>query len=120
MAPILPGLTDTAESVDTTVAAIAASGAASVTPLALHLRPGAREWYLAWLARHHPALLPRYRELYGRGSYLGQAYQRELAARVRLAARRYGLDHAEANTARDVPAAPARPASQPPEQLTLL
>ena len=120
MAPILPGLTDTAESVDTTVAAIAASGAASVTPLALHLRPGAREWYLAWLARHHPALLPRYRELYGRGSYLDQTYQRELAARVRLAARRYGLDHAEANTARDVPAAPARPASQPPEQLTLL
>jgi DNA repair photolyase len=120
MAPILPGLTDTAESVDTTVAAIAASGAASVTPLALHLRPGAREWYLAWLARHHPALLPRYRELYGRGSYLGQAYQRELAARVRLAARRYGLDQAEANAAREVPAAPARPASEPPEQLTLL
>jgi DNA repair photolyase len=120
MAPILPGLTDTAESVDTTVAAIAASGAASVTPLALHLRPGAREWYLAWLARHHPALLPRYRELYARGSYLGQAYQRELAARVRLAARRHGLDHGEANTTRDVPAAPPRAASEPPEQLTLL
>ena len=70
MAPILPGLTDTDESIDETVAAIAAAGAASVTPLPLHLRPGAREWYAAWLTRTHPALAPRYRELYGNGSYL--------------------------------------------------
>ena len=26
----------------------------------LHLRPGAREWYAAWLARHHPELVERY------------------------------------------------------------
>ena len=51
MAPILPGLTDTDESIEETVAAIAAAGAASVTPLPLHLRPGAREWYAAWLTR---------------------------------------------------------------------
>ena len=69
MAPILPGLTDTDESIEATVAAIAAAGAASVTPLALHLRPGAREWYAAWLAREHPHLVPRYRELYRAGSY---------------------------------------------------
>ena len=115
MAPILPGLTDDAESIDRTVAAIAAAGAASVTPIALHLRPGAREWYLAWLGRTHPALLPRYRELYGDRAYLGSAYQREVSARVRLAARRYGLEPSGANQAR-------APAPEPPatEQLTLL
>ena len=62
MAPILPGLTDTDESIDATVAAIAAAGATGVTPLALHLRPGAREWYAAWLGREPPDLvapLPR-------------------------------------------------------------
>jgi DNA repair photolyase len=91
MAPILPGISDTDDMIDATVRAIVAAGAASITPLALHLRPGAREWYLGWLGRHRPALLPRYRELYSRGSYLAAAYQKDLADRVHRAARRYGL-----------------------------
>jgi DNA repair photolyase len=91
MAPILPGLTDHDASIESTVAAIAAAGAASVTPLPLHLRPGAREWYGQWLAREHPDLQPRYRELYGRGSYAPGDYQRNVTARVRAAARRAGV-----------------------------
>jgi DNA repair photolyase len=91
LAPILPGLTDTEESIDETVAAIAAAGATSVTPIALHLRPGAREWYAAWLAGEHPTLVPRHRELFARGAYSPRAYQHELSARVRMAARRHGL-----------------------------
>jgi DNA repair photolyase len=117
MAPILPGITDTDESLEETVAAIAASGAASITPLGLHLRPGAREWYATWLRRTHHHLAPQYRELYRGGSYLPQSYQRELAARVRIAARRYGLRGADPGEARSVPA-PPQPAE--PEQLTLL
>jgi DNA repair photolyase len=92
MAPILPGLTDGDASIEATVAAIAAAGAASLVPLVLHLRPGAREWYGQWLAREYPALAPRYRELYARGSYAPKHYQRGVAARVRIAARRHGLD----------------------------
>ncbi|MCW2640148.1 MAG: radical protein [Dactylosporangium sp.] len=129
MAPILPGITDTAESIDESVRAIASAGAASLVPLGLHLRPGAREWYLAWLARERPNLLPRYRELYGDGAYLGSGYQRELTARVRLAARRYGLHAGGVNAARQVLASPQEasvlgtPRSDgppEPEQLTLL
>ncbi|MEV4636121.1 intein-containing Rv2578c family radical SAM protein [Actinoplanes sp. NPDC049548] len=117
MAPILPGLTDTDESIEETVEAIAASGAVSVTPLALHLRPGAREWYAAWLTREHPALAPRYRELFRGGSYLPQAFQNEIGARVRLAARRYGLNRAQPGEARQVSGPEAVTAA---EQLTLL
>ncbi|GAA3739218.1 hypothetical protein GCM10022225_22870 [Plantactinospora mayteni] len=117
MAPILPGLTDGDESIEETVAAIAAAGAVSVTPLPLHLRPGAREWYASWLAREFPHLVPRYRTLFGRGSYLPQAYQRELTARVRMAARRHGLHRPEPGEARQVPAPAPAPAV---EQLTLL
>jgi DNA repair photolyase len=102
MAPILPGLTDTDESIEETVAAIAAAGATSVTPIALHLRPGAREWHAAWLRRDHPELAPRYRELYGNGSYLSRGYQQELGARVRMAARRHGLHRGEPSEARSV------------------
>ncbi|MDQ7906787.1 Rv2578c family radical SAM protein [Phytohabitans sp. ZYX-F-186] len=117
MAPILPGLTDTDDSIEATVAAIAAAGAASVTPIPLHLRPGAREWYAAWLAREFPALAPHYRRLYGRGSYLPKEYQREVTARVRMAARRHGLDRAGPGEARQPEAPPVPPE---PEQLTLL
>jgi DNA repair photolyase len=106
MAPILPGITDTAESVDRTVCAIAAAGAASVVPLGLHLRPGAREWYLRWLARHRADLLAHYDELYRDRAYLGSGYQREISARVRQAARRYGLDTKAADTARTTPTVP--------------
>lgn len=91
MAPILPGLTDSEEQIDRTVSAIVSAGARTVTPLVLHLRPGAREWYLSWLAREHPHLVRRYRELYRGGSYAPKAYQEVIAARVRQATRRHGL-----------------------------
>ena len=133
MAPILPLLTDTDESIETTVAAIAAAGASSLTPLPLHLRPGAREWYAEWLAREFPDLAPRYRELYRGGSYLPKVYSRDVTQRVHRAVRRHGLHRAEAGEARQVPASPAEaeqlsggagrarqaPAA-PAEQLTLL
>jgi DNA repair photolyase len=128
MAPILPGLTDTDESIDATVAAIAAAGATSVTPLPLHLRPGAKQWYASWLTRTHPELAARYRELYGNGSYSPASYQQEVTARVRIAARRHGLHRAEPTQIRalDEPAddqpADDQPADDQPEvqQLTLL
>lgn len=116
MAPILPGLSDDDESIEATVAAIAAAGAASVTPMALHLRPGAREWYARWLAREFPHLVPRYRQLYRAGAYAPQAYQRELTARVRMAARRHGLHGGERGDSRRLP----EPLPAEAEQLTLL
>jgi len=117
MAPILPGLTDDDASIDATVGAIAAAGAAGVTPIALHLRPGAREWYRRWLTRAHPELLPRYRELYRGGSYADRAYQRDVTARVRAAARRHRLGDGDAEHRQSRP-----PAERPPistEQPTL-
>jgi DNA repair photolyase len=120
MAPILPGLTDTDESIDATVAAIAAAGAAGVVPLALHLRPGAREWYASWLGRTYPHLVDRYRELYGRGSYLPKAYQREISARVSVAIRRHGLDRPRMTEHRKLDTDPPTTAPARNEQLTLL
>jgi DNA repair photolyase len=114
VAPILPGLSDDEESIEATVAALAEAGAASATPIPLHLRPGAREWYAGWLARTHPELVPRYRALFGRGSYSPAAYQREVTARVREAARRHGIGSTEPGESRAVEIKPE------PEQLTLL
>jgi DNA repair photolyase len=100
MAPILPYLTDSPSQLEATVWVIAAAGARSVTPLVLHLRPGAREWYLAWLEREHPELLPRYRDLYGDSAYAPKAYQRSISDRVAALAGRYGLGAAPPRTTR--------------------
>lgn len=91
VAPVLPWLTDSDESLDRLLAAIADAGATGVTLLPLHLRPGAREWFGQWLTAEYPELLPRYRELYARGSYVCSEYRRELAGRVGPLLRRHGL-----------------------------
>jgi DNA repair photolyase len=91
MAPILPYLTDSPEMLDATVEAIAAAGATHVTPIVLHLRPGAREWYAAWLREHHPDLVPRYRELYGDRSYAPKPFQSQIAEHVRALAGKHNV-----------------------------
>jgi DNA repair photolyase len=92
MAPILPGLSDSDEEIDATVRGLVEAGAASVTPLVLHLRPGAREWFLSWLHRERPDLVTLYERTYRDRAYASSDFQRLITARVRRALRRYGLD----------------------------
>jgi len=90
--PVFPYLTDSIAHLNRAFSAIRDAGADSVAYSALHLRPGAREWYLAWLEREHPDLVARYRDLYGTGSYVDKRYRAWLAARVQPLLRRYGLE----------------------------
>jgi DNA repair photolyase len=91
MGPIVPFLSDSPAQLDAAVRQIAASGAAHVMPIVLHLRPGAREWFLGWLGEAHPDLVPRYAELYGRGAYARKDYRERIGAQVRDLAERYGV-----------------------------
>lgn len=124
MAPVLPFLSDHPDRPRATVRAIALSGATSVTPLAPHLRPGAREWYRAWLARHHPHLVRRYERLYAEGAYAPKWYQRRITRQVHDLAREYGMGPRDREPPRGIPL----PETAPPEvvrdtgptQLTLL
>jgi DNA repair photolyase len=107
LAPVLPGLTDRLADLDPALRAIAEAGATGVTVVPLHLRPGAREWFSAWLAREHPALVPRYRQLYRRGAVVAPEYRSWLAGRVAPLLARYGLDRQAGGAARGVDGAPA-------------
>jgi len=95
MAPILPGLSDSAGQLDATVRAVAESGASRILPIVLHLRPGAREWYFVWLRDQRPDLVPLYERLYGPAerprSYAPKAYQHRIGAQVAELAERHGL-----------------------------
>ncbi|MFD9822660.1 Rv2578c family radical SAM protein [Streptomyces violascens] len=119
MAPVIPFLGDHPDQLRATVRAIAASGATSVTPLVLHLRPGAREWFMAWLGQHHPHLVRRYERLYAEGAYAPKWYQRRITGQVHDLAREFGIGPAHRGAARRIPAAP-QPSHPEPTQLTLL
>jgi DNA repair photolyase len=92
VAPVLPLLSDSADALDALLGRVRAAGASGVSVLALHLRPGTREWFMGWLAREYPALVPAYERLYRRGAYVDPEYRRALAERVRPLLRRHGLD----------------------------
>ncbi len=119
MGPVLPFLSDSPAQLESAVRDIAAAGAASVTPIVLHLRPGAREWFQAWLGEHHPELAPAYRELYGDRAYAPRAYQQRIAAQVTELAQRYRLGAASPARARRLTPRPRPPAPQPPAQTQL-
>jgi DNA repair photolyase len=100
MGPVVPFLSDSPAQLEAAVRQIAEAGAPSVTPIVLHLRPGAREWFLRWLHAAHPELVRRYLELYGRGAYAPKAYQDRIAGQVRELADKHGIGRPRRKTAR--------------------
>jgi DNA repair photolyase len=121
MGPVLPFLTDSPAQLESTVRLAAEAGAAHISPIVLHLRPGAREWFLRWLRETHPELVESYRELYGRGAYAPKAYQERINCQIAELAVRYRVGQASPRQARRISRRPARPTATPPAvQLTLL
>jgi DNA repair photolyase len=121
VAPVLPDLTDSVEHLDGLLGRIAAAGATGVTVFGLHLRGSTRGWFMSWLARVHPELVSRYRELYRRGAYLPPSYREMLAERAAplIARHRLAGDHRPFPRAADVPAVPAAATAPGPVQRTL-
>jgi DNA repair photolyase len=123
MAPVIPFLGDNPAQLRATVRAIAAAGATSVTPLTLHLRPGAREWNTQWLTAHHPQLVRHYEALYADGAYAPKWYQRRITRQVHELAAEYGIGPggpgAHRRVVRPEPAPAAGRGAPEPTQLSL-
>lgn len=78
VAPLLPGLSDRDDQIEAVAKACAAAGAVSITPIALHLRPGVREHYMAWLQQARPDLVSLHERRFGRRSYQPDVEQRRI------------------------------------------
>jgi len=68
IAPVLPGLSDRPEQLETVVRAAREAGAQFLWCGTLRLSPGTREHFMNCLARDWPELVPRYESLYARPS----------------------------------------------------
>ena len=122
MGPVVPFLSDSPAQLEATVREIAAAGAAHVTPIVLHLRPGAREWFYGWLEEQHPGLVGRYHALYRSGAYAPRGYQQRIAELVAGFARKHKVGQASPGQARSIARPEPRQPPQAPDavQLSLL
>lgn len=89
--PIMPGLTDSVQSLDRLARAAREAGALTFGGGALFLTSSAQAVMLPFLEREFPELAPRYRRLYASHAHLGKPYKDALAVRVRNVRERYGL-----------------------------
>lgn len=90
LAPILPGITDSAASIEAVAAAAAEHGASSFGTSTLRLAPVVKEHYLRFVGEEFPDLLPRYERAYP-AAHAPREYEARLAERVERIRRRYGF-----------------------------
>jgi DNA repair photolyase len=120
MAPIIPFLTDSPAQLRETVKAIAEAGATHIAPIVLHLRPGAREWFMQWLCQNHPELVSKYEQLYRGSSYAPKAFQEEITGRVHELANRYRIGRVTGSDIRRVGRRTAKGIADSYQQLSLM
>lgn len=91
IAPLPPLLADGVAQLDALLAALSGAGASRVSVAPLHLDGDDGAAFLGWLGDEHPALIRRYRALYGRRSFVSAEYAMTLRARMAPLVERYGL-----------------------------
>jgi len=87
--PVLPGISDSEESLDRAARAASEAGATAFRHRPLKIDAEIRDYYFEFLAREFPTLLPRYSALYAGGNHPARDYERELEERVARVSRAY-------------------------------
>lgn len=90
MAPILPGISDSPESIEAVVEAAASHGAQFLSANLLFLKPGSKEWFMPLIREAYPHLIPGYAKIY-RQTYAPREYTSRVLQVVDAARRQWGL-----------------------------
>jgi DNA repair photolyase len=109
--PVLPGISDSEESLDAAARAASEAGATAFRHRALKIDVEIQEYYSDFLATEFPVAVPLYASLYNGGVHPSKDYDRELEDRVRRVRARYEF--------RERPVRPARPPAPVTVQLQL-
>jgi DNA repair photolyase len=89
--PILPGITDSEEDLDSLARGARDAGAQWLAGRVLFLMPTSLKQFMPFLDEKFPKLSKRYREWYGRYENVPETYRKEIAARVEKVRRKYDL-----------------------------
>lgn len=89
--PVLPGITDAPEMIESLVRAVAATGASYLGACALRLRRTARDRYLPFIESEFPELAARYRRAYSRSHQVGERYRDGLRQRFASVCAKHGV-----------------------------
>jgi DNA repair photolyase len=98
MAPVLPGITDSTQSIEAVAAAARAHNAAYFSAVPLRLAPHVKEFYLGYIGEEHPDLLARYERAYP-GTYAPKDYRDKLGERIERVRAEYGFNSHSARRA---------------------
>lgn len=90
VAPVLPGLTDDAHSLNAVIRAARDHGASFVSAGVLRLQGSVKDVYRDFIEQEVPWLLPLYRRLYP-GAYAPRAYQDQIMRRIQQLKARHGF-----------------------------
>lgn len=90
--PILPGITDNPDSLDTLVKTVSEAGATYIASCALRLDRTARLRYFPFLEQEFPELTERYKRSYAKGRYVSEKYRNGLASFMQSLSDKYGID----------------------------
>ena len=88
-APLLPGISDSEESIDRAARAASEAGATAFRHRPLKIDAEIRDYYFEFLATEFPVLVPAYSALYKGSNHPTREYERELEHRVAQARSRY-------------------------------
>jgi len=78
MAPLIPGISDSSESIDTVMEAAAQHKAGFVSANLLFLKPGSKEWFMPLIRESYPHLMPGYQKLFGSKNYAPHDYTEQV------------------------------------------
>jgi DNA repair photolyase len=91
MAPLLPGISDSSESINAVVESAARHKAQFLSANLLFLKPGSKEWFMPLIREAYPHLAPGYARLYGKKTYAPKDYTRDVLKVVDEARCRWAL-----------------------------
>jgi DNA repair photolyase len=121
VSPILPGLTDSAASIDEVARAAMDNGATTLGAGVLRLAPLVKEHYFGFIEEMFPELLARYERGYAAGANASRIYQGAIEERLTRIRARYGFgsDSMRSADRETTMPAPLTAPSAAPEQLAL-
>lgn len=92
-APVLPGITDSEESLDALVAATKEAGGKNIFANPLFLKPCSAAVFLPFLEKEFPALVEEYRERYASRAFVSQAYARQISNLMTKLRNKHGIHY---------------------------